>query len=67
MSHKKDSKPLLAISVNPVHGIPHSSFDMINKYGTYQVQDTANTPNEYPTISQGLAKRDKAIRENQRT
>ena len=32
---------------------PDSSFDLINKYGTYEIQATAETDNMYPTIAQG--------------
>ncbi len=30
------------------------AFDQINKYGTYQVQDTCDTSNLFPTIAHGL-------------
>ncbi len=30
------------------------AFDLVNKYGTYEVQDTADTDNLFPTIAQGL-------------
>lgn len=33
---------------------PDSSFDLINKYGTYEIQPTADTDNPFPHISQGL-------------
>ena len=29
----------------------------VNKYGTYNVQRTANTDNEFPAIAQGLSKK----------
>jgi hypothetical protein len=32
---------------------------MVNKYGTYNVQDTSATPNDFPAIAQGLPKRKK--------
>ncbi len=35
---------------------PDSSFDLINKYGTYEIQPTADTDNPFPHIAQGLAK-----------
>ena len=34
-------------------------FDLINKYGTYNIQPTADTKNLFPTIAQGLPKREK--------
>lgn len=30
------------------------SFDLINKYGTYQTQDTCDTSNLFPMIAHGL-------------
>lgn len=32
------------------------AFDMINEYGTYEIQPTANTENTFPAIAQGLPK-----------
>lgn len=29
-----------------------TAFDMVNKYGTYNIQPTADTDNEYPAIAQ---------------
>lgn len=37
-------------------GQPDSKDDVINKYGTYEVQRTNGTENDYPQIAQGLAK-----------
>ena len=30
------------------------AFDLVNKYGTYNIQDTADTSNLFPMIAQGL-------------
>ena len=35
---------------NPVFGEPVDVWDQINKYGTYEVQDTTDTDNVFPTI-----------------
>ena len=35
-------------------GWPDSEDDVVNKYGTYEVQDTADTDNRYPLIAQGM-------------
>ena len=35
---------------------PDAVDDVINKYGTYEVQATNGTENDYPQIAQGLAK-----------
>ncbi len=42
-------------SSTPVDGEPTDSWELINKYGTYEVQDTADTDNTFPTIAQGLS------------
>lgn len=36
-------------------GWPDGKSDVINKYGTYEVQATCGTENEYPQIAQGLS------------
>ena len=35
-------------------GWPDGEDDMINRYGTYEVQSTADTDNRYPLIAQGM-------------
>lgn len=37
-------------------GQPDDDDDVINKYGTYEVQRTCDTGSEYPMIAQGLPK-----------
>lgn len=32
------------------------AFDMVNEYGTYEIQPTADTQNTFPAIAQGLPK-----------
>lgn len=36
--------------VGPIHGEPVDVWDQINKYGTYEVQDTTDTDNVFPLI-----------------
>lgn len=38
-------------------GQPTDCNDMVNKYGTYEIQPTADTENEFPKIAQGLPKK----------
>jgi len=49
--------------VNPYFGQPEDCFDLINCYGTYNIQRTAESENEYPAIAQGLprAEQDKVL------
>ncbi len=41
-----------------------NSFDMVNKYGTYEIQRTCDTENDFPQIAQGLSKKEKEEYEN---
>ncbi len=38
-------------------GNPETASDLINYYGTYEIQPTANTDNTYPAIAQGFNKK----------
>ncbi len=44
-------------SVDAVHSQPEDCFELINKYGTYNIQPTADSDNYFPEIAQGKAKR----------
>lgn len=35
-------------------GVPESCFDLVNMYGTYNIQPTADTENVFPLIAHGL-------------
>ncbi len=37
-------------------GWPEGKNDVINKYGTYEVQATCGMENDFPQIAQGLSK-----------
>lgn len=53
---KRFKKPAdTVISANPVEGQPETAFDLINKYGTYNIQPTAESDNRYPEIGQGYS------------
>ena len=45
-----------------VQGNPKNVFEQINKFGTYNIQPTADTDNDYPAIAQGCPK---AVRERE--
>lgn len=47
----------LTPSAEDVRTEPLDSFQMVNKYGTYNIQPTADTENLFPEIAQGLPKR----------
>ncbi|MBR5451433.1 MAG: hypothetical protein IKV36_00375 [Clostridia bacterium] len=40
-----------------IYGQPKDSIEQVNKYGTYNIQPTNDSDNEFPAISQGLAKK----------
>jgi len=55
---KQDKKPerLPYVEDPPVQqiiGQPDSCWEMVNRYGTYEVQATQDTDNPYPSIAQG--------------
>jgi len=52
----KNKNKQTEISVESISGEPQNAFETLNKYGTYNIQDTANTENEFPQIAQGLSK-----------
>ena len=39
--------------------IEEDSFDMVNKYGTYNIQPTNDTDNTFPAIAQCISKKHK--------
>ncbi|MBE6762259.1 MAG: hypothetical protein E7551_08245 [Ruminococcaceae bacterium] len=53
-TNKKDD--FFTPSSNSVHGQPKNAFELINKYGTYNIQPTNDSDNEFPKIAQGLPK-----------
>ena len=37
---------------------PDESFQLVNKYGTYEIQPTADTDNKFPAIAQGFVRKE---------
>lgn len=60
MKNKKGKKKLktdfMTYADSP-SGLPETSYDMVNFYGTYEIQTTADTDNIYPAIAQGFNKK----------
>ena len=56
-SKEKQIKPVMDISSSPTGGLPGTAIDMVNNYGTYEIQKTADAPNTYPAIAQGFNKK----------
>ena len=57
---KQDPQPgfeyEIAPQINAFPGNAEDCFDMVNQYGTYEIQRTADTGNFFPAIAQGLPK-----------
>ena len=45
------------LSVLPLSDLPETPYEMVNRYGTYEIQSTAATDNQYPAIAQGFNKK----------
>ena len=56
LAESKTFDPLLEIAAEPPASTPETPQQMINSYGTYEIQPTANTPNDFPAIAQGTPK-----------
>lgn len=56
-----------APSVAGISGQPETIFDLLNKYGTYNIQPTADNENEFPEIAQGLPSDSKKDKNNRGT
>ena len=46
-------------AVNPVMDEPATPEEMVNKYGTYQIQPTAQAENAFPAVAHGFPKNGK--------
>ena len=45
-------------SSTQIMGVPITVEDQLNKYGTYEIQPTADHDYQYPKIAQGLPKKE---------
>ena len=52
---KKENKPVTSVEISstPTGGLPETAYEMVTNYGTYEIQATADTENQYPAIAQG--------------
>ena len=48
--------------VHHFSGVPENCFDLVNQYGTYNIQPTADTENVFPLIAPGLPRAWKEMR-----
>ncbi len=49
----KDHIDTLEPSSTEIAGQPENAFEMVNKYGTYNIQPTSDSGNDFPHIAQG--------------
>lgn len=56
MDKKEDN--LYRNIAEPVYGQPETCGELIHKYGTYEIQPTSDSDNEFPEIAQGIAPQD---------
>ena len=59
MKKSKGKVDLSTPSANSVMGQPETAFELINKYGTYNIQPTNDSDNAFPKIAQGISKKGK--------
>lgn len=53
MKNKNSYEPLEE-STTYIPDSPETDYEMLNKYGTYEIQPTAETENFFPTVAQGM-------------
>lgn len=56
MNEKSKPNDLSTPSADNVTGNPDTCREMVTRYGTYEIQATADTQNLFPTIAQGLVR-----------
>lgn len=53
---KKERDVVTDISAEAIMSQPRDCFELINKYGTYEIQPTNDSDQDFPKIAQGLPK-----------
>ncbi len=53
---KKERDVVTEIAATGIYGQPDTALKQINKYGTYEIQPTSDSDNDFPKIAQGLPK-----------
>lgn len=56
--NKRQGRIPQQIPANNVVSQPETVYELINKYGTYEIQPTADSDNDFPKIAQGLPKQE---------
>jgi len=59
LKDKKEQKDFdIELSTTAIFGQPENAFELINKYGTYEIQPTNDSDQKFPKIAQGLSKKE---------
>ncbi len=61
MDKKKTKSDLSGI---PIMSQPENTSELLKKYGTYEIQPTADSDNFYPTIAQGISQKGRTNRKS---
>ena len=57
MKNKKDKRNTnTSVSAQDVASQPETVYELLNKSGTYEIQPTSDSDNDFPKIAQGLPK-----------
>lgn len=54
MKNKNSKRMKKQPSLLHLSALPGTAEEMVNRYGTYEIQSTADTDNQYPAIAQGF-------------
>lgn len=61
---KKNNNDMKTLSADAINSQPETAFELINKYGTYEIQPTNDSDHDFPKIAQGLPKPENRILDN---
>ena len=56
---KNKNSKLYRNIAEPVMGQPETCDELLHKYGTYEIQPTSDSDNEFPEIAQALPEKEK--------
>ena len=61
---KKERDVVKEIAATGINSQPETSYELINKYGTYEIQPTCDSDHDFPKIAQGLPRAENRITDN---
>lgn len=63
-NNKKTNSAEISVTAPNAYAETENAFELINKYGTYNIQPTADTENKYPAIAQGHSTKSEKDKKN---